>query len=148
MIIYLIPSFLLLLTLPFVYGIQYQPAEYVSYEVLYVNERNTTVHYWIVENMKESTCKPIPGFIIYGCSRHYENPFHDDYIWIRDDAPEFDKFGLTFLEHEKLHIICDCSFHFNDKIEEILMEVENPYEVVIKYKKEIRILDKLYQIYN
>jgi hypothetical protein len=132
-------------TLPFVYGVQYQPVEYVSYEILYLDDRNTKVHYWVVEDMKESTCKVASGYTLYGCSRHYENKFHDDYIWVLSITPEFDKYGLTFLDHEKLHIICDCNFHFNDKMEEILIETEDPYDVVIKHKKEIKRLDHLYK---
>ena len=149
MIIYLIPTLLLLVSLPFVYGVQYQPTEYVSYEVLYLDDNNKKVHYWVVDDMNQSTCKADQGYVLYACSKYFESKYHDDYIWVpRQDVREFDRYGMTFLDHEKLHIICSCNFHFNESMRNLLQNVENPYDVVIKHKKQIKYLDDLYKRYN
>lgn len=116
----------------------------LNYQIMDFGEENPVVNVYLVTELRDMPCKQSPGKILYACSRSFEHPSKWDYIWVRDDAPPTDRFGMTYFEHEKLHVLCNCNFHFNDKMEELLKEVEDPYNLVITYMKEIKILEQYY----
>ena len=89
---------------------------------------------FIVDSMPMN-CQGTRGLVM-GCAV-YSGPIKIIYLktnYIQDR----DQYGLTTFEHEALHILCECDFHSNESLRNLVINAEDPYKFVLENKVLIR----------
>lgn len=110
------------------------PENYTFYTNVCIMDK-CNIHIYFVSSWEDYPHEKCQKETTKGCSAW--GSLRGDYIYLRPELYT-DRFGFSVFEHEALHILCQCNFHFTDELTEFLESLEYPFESVLLNQEEIR----------